>query len=237
MSGKGESMREMPKVNVVTSDKTTLQIVRLEDLPDVTSVHLNAFPRSALSGLGREAVRRYYEWQLVGPHDRYAVVAMVDGQIAGFNFAGVSRGAISGFVRKNRNWLAMRVLLRPWLMVNPMVRTRIRTGLEVLGLRRRTVQSPSPVARPKKSFGILSIAVDPGFQGCGVAQLLMEDAEREAREWGFKYMYLTVATDNLRAIRFYEKTGWTRVPQDGEFHGFMDKWLDLPGSEEEVARA
>lgn len=214
-----------------------ISALTLSDLPAVSDVHLRAFSKSVLTRLGKEAVRRYYEWQLLGPHDRYAVAARVDAKIVGFNFAGVSRGAIAGFLQKNRNWLAMRMLMRPWLIANPMVRTRLKTGLGSLGIRRNAGRIRSAIPRPNRSFGILSIAVDPEFQGRGIAQILMEDAEREARDSGFKYMFLTVATENLRAIRFYEKMGWARVPQDGEFHGYMDKWLGLPESEEEVSRA
>lgn len=41
----------------------------------VAGVHVAAFPSSALTRLGSEAVRRYYLWQIEGPHvQRFRVV-------------------------------------------------------------------------------------------------------------------------------------------------------------------
>ncbi len=222
------------------SEESGLRGVRIEpitlaDLGLVARIHRRAFPRSALTRLGVEAVRRYYEWQLVGPHDRYAVQAVVDGRMAGFNFAGVSRGAVGGFLARNKRWLMFRVATRPWLLANPIVLRKARSALGILGLVRRPVAQTGGTAgaevfRPERSFGILSIAVDPAFQGKGVAQLLMADAEREAREQGFHHMHLTVAVDNHRAIRFYEKMGWRKLPEGESWSGYMEKWV-APGNE------
>ena len=49
--------------NPVASDLLVLNL-DVKDLPAVASVHMAAFPKSALTMLGTEAVRRYYEWQL-----------------------------------------------------------------------------------------------------------------------------------------------------------------------------
>jgi hypothetical protein len=38
------------------------------DLDAVAKLHLDAFTDRALTKLGQEAVRRYYEWQMAGPH-------------------------------------------------------------------------------------------------------------------------------------------------------------------------
>ncbi|CAG0992531.1 hypothetical protein ANRL4_02561 [Anaerolineae bacterium] len=38
-------------------------------LPFVVQIHRAAFPDSALTKLGAEAVRRYYLWLMTGPHD------------------------------------------------------------------------------------------------------------------------------------------------------------------------
>jgi len=76
--------------------------IQENDLPHVAAVHLLAFPDSALSMLGTEAVRRYYEWQLVGPHEVTAISAYINTELVGFCFGGMFRGALSGFVRNNQ---------------------------------------------------------------------------------------------------------------------------------------
>jgi ribosomal protein S18 acetylase RimI-like enzyme len=201
--------------------------LRAGDLSATARAHLTAFPDSALTALGEGAVRRYYDWQLHGPHDVAAFAAYCGGELAGFCFGGVFRGAMSGFLRKNRNYLALRVAARPWLAFNPLFRDRLATGLRVL---RRFSQPPKPAKptpdKPRKtSFGILSIAVDPRFQGRGVGKLLMVESEAVARARDFTAMNLSVSVENHQAIRFYEGLGWQKAIRDGVWDGEMTKTL------------
>lgn len=195
------------------------------DLPEIAEIHMLAFPNAAMTALGKEAVRRYYQWQLDGPHDLYATVALLDGQTAGFSFAGHFRGHLIGYLRRNRAYLAFHTLRRPWLLANPLFRDRLGYGLTTL---RRKLGKPVPrrsAAEPRR-FGILSVAVNPPFQGRGVGQALMEDAEREARRLGVSRMSLTVHPENEQAVRFYQRQGWYRTPNGkGRWIGHMLKDL------------
>lgn len=70
------------------------------DLPHIVRVHRAAFPDSALTKLGSEAVRRYYLWLLIGPHDAVNVGAFdLENVLVGFCFGGKFRGALSGFLQ------------------------------------------------------------------------------------------------------------------------------------------
>ena len=53
----------------------------------------------------------------------------------------------------------------------------------------------------------------------------MEEAEKIARDRGFKKMKLSSAEANRRAIAFYEKLGWQRVIEDDIWKGQMTKTL------------
>src|ERR1035438_7068797 len=46
----------------------TVETLYTRDLTAVTGVHLAAFPDSVLTTLGSGIVKRYYEWQMRGPH-------------------------------------------------------------------------------------------------------------------------------------------------------------------------
>lgn len=202
-----------------------IRALQASDLPAVADLHMRAFPGAALTALGREAVLRYYTWQFEGPHDLYATVALVDGRIAGFNFAGHFRHPLTGFMRRNRGYLIVSTLRRPWLLANPLFRDRLKLGLYKFRPRRRRHLSPNGNGAQRR-FGVLSIAVDPGFQGRGVGQALMDDAEREARRRGMARIGLTVRLDNAQAIRFYERAGWSRLPgPSGQWTGTMQKEL------------
>ena len=58
---------------------------------------------------------------------------------------------------------------------------------------------------------ILSIAVAPEERGGGAAEMLLEEAIRKSREKGCLKVVLEVRVSNGRAVRFYEKHGFTQV--------------------------
>src|SRR5438045_3111718 len=103
-----------------------------EHLDEVARVHQRAFPDSAITAFGHEAVRRYYRWLLDGPHDAELVGAWDGQQLAGFCAAGTFRGALSGFLRANRAYLALRLLTHPWLAAGELVRDRLKYGVKVM---------------------------------------------------------------------------------------------------------
>ena len=208
------------------STNVIIRKIETRDLREVARVHMLAFPESSLTMLGREAVRRYYEWQLVGPHDVVALSAMLDLELVGFCFGGIFRGAMSGFVRKNRKFLIGQVLAHPWLVRNPIFRDRLATGARVLKSHAKP-KAPAPMRPSEKlnHFGILAIAVHPQRQGLGIGKLLMAEAEDLARRQGFQEMDLTVNPGNRNAVEFYERLNWIRFSKDTDWKGQMRKSL------------
>lgn len=196
------------------------------DLAEVARIHAAAFPDSALTKLGTEVVRRYYEWQLEGPHEIIALGCMERGELAGFCFAGVFHGAMSGFLGKNQGYLAARILTHPWLVTNPLIRERGMMSLRLLGgAKRGNPNSPAPVQMRKESFGVLAIAVHPSRQGGGFGQLMMDRVEAYASGLNFDQINLTVSPSNAQAIHFYQKMGWEKVLEQEDWGGRMIKKL------------
>ena len=199
----------------------------MSKLPQVAELHCRAFPKSLFAALGRRVVLRYYEWQLTGPHDVQALGAFRGQRLAGFCIGGVFHGAFSGFLRKNWAFLLRHFITHPWIMANPEFRDRLRLHVQVMLNRQARVAVGRDPAQKKaeRSFGILAIAVDPAMQGRGVGKALMNEAEAHARKSGFAQMHLTVNPANLRAIRFYERIGWTRVDPSATCVNSMRKRL------------
>jgi ribosomal protein S18 acetylase RimI-like enzyme len=192
------------------------------DLPAIVAIHRKAFPDSAITAFGDEAVRRYYLWLLEGPHDAVVTGAWQGTTLVGFCAAGVFRGAMNGFLRANRRYLARHIALHPRLWLSSLIRDRIRTALAItVRFSRRRTQVP-PVA---PSFGVLSIATDPNVRGAGAGRALMHEAETRARREGHARMTLTVHPENARAIKFYEQLGWSRSDVGGGWQGSMLKQL------------
>lgn len=210
--------------SVRPGDSTAAEVLDLtvDDLSDVATLHVQAFPDSELTRLGHEAVRRSYVWQFEGPHDLEALGVRRDGRLVGFLFGGVFRGSTIGFVKREKWFLLGRVLRNPSMIVNSKSLSRIGLAVRLLGRRSGPPQSENPAAVPPRSSGVLSVAVDPAAQGAGVGQLLMAEAEKRARDGDFLRMHLTVHPDNERAVRFYEQGGWSRViADDGTWSGQM----------------
>lgn len=202
----------------------TCHDLEIQELEQVAEIHSAAFPDSALTALGKHAVELYYEWQMTGPHDAVALGGYVDGSLGGFCYAGRFNGALSGFLRKNRAYLILRVATHPWLVTNALFRERLYQAGRILWRRKR-----NPIQKPTKntwvnSFGILSIAVHPDFQGIGLGKLLIDETEQIAQLRGFTQMHLTVSTANFKAIRFYERQGWIKSPTEN-WQGGMVKIL------------
>jgi ribosomal protein S18 acetylase RimI-like enzyme len=169
---------------------------------------VHAFPDSVLGRLGVEAVRRNYRWQLDGPHDVTAIVGVVDGAVHGFLFGGVFRGSTIGFVKREKWFLAGRVLRHPSIVAGRLGRDRLALAGRLLSTRWSAPASEDPAAVPRSSFGVLAVAVDPAAQGHGVGRALMHEARTRARREGFASMHLSVHPDNDRAIAFYRSLGW-----------------------------
>lgn len=209
--------------------------VEPSELKEVWQVHRAAFPNSALTALGAEAVCRYYAWLIDGPHDAEFKGVWGSGELDGFIVAGRFRGALTGFVRNNRLFLTARVAARPWSLFNVEFRKRVHIALHTIRRpwrRRQTSHSLSPIVDlAQRQYGVLSIAVHPRAWGTGVADALMESADQGALDRNIGLISLTVHPDNLRAIRFYERLGWLRLARDGVWEGKMIKHLDLSGQQ------
>ncbi|OGI62648.1 MAG: GNAT family N-acetyltransferase [Candidatus Muproteobacteria bacterium RBG_16_60_9] len=65
-------------------------------------------------------------------------------------------------------------------------------------------------SRPtRRHCGMLGIGVIEGYRDRGIGRALMETTLQAARSKGLTRVELTVRTDNIRAIRLYERFGFT----------------------------
>ena len=62
------------------------------------------------------------------------------------------------------------------------------------------------------------MAVYPEFRGQGVARLLMEEAESEARHQNYTEVSLIVFAENVAAFRFYENLGYREFARQPVVH-------------------
>lgn len=202
----------MPEVPSL-SQPIQVKLLSFHDLDAVAEIHLATFPSSLISRLGKEAARRYYDWQLNSQDEVSAIGAFDGDKLLGFCFSGIFTKALGGYLVSNRQYLMKRLILRPWLLLNPDFFRKIFRGIRLIikfSKRGKNAPSASDVT-DTKSFGILAIATNPQFQGIGVGRLLMESSEQYAMGKGYQTVHLTVNGNNNKAIRFYEKIGYAKV--------------------------
>jgi len=65
------------------------------------------------------------------------------------------------------------------------------------------------------------------LRGSGLAEQLLEKVEAKARTMGYHRLVLDAARDNPRAVRFYEKAGFTRFEPD-ELHHWGNVQMTQP---------
>jgi ribosomal protein S18 acetylase RimI-like enzyme len=195
--------------------EVTLRDLTEDDLRAVAPLHLRAFPDSILGWLGAEVVRSNYHWQLTGPHDITAIVALEGDDVRGYLFGGVFRGSTIGFIKKEKWFLAGQVLRHPRVLRRGVGWKRLGLGARLLTRRFTPPQPEVPANVPHRSFGVLAIAVDPTCQGKGIGKDLMAEAARRAVDQGFDTMHLVVHPENESGVAFYRSLGW-HEERDGE---------------------
>lgn len=57
----------------------------------------------------------------------------------------------------------------------------------------------------------------PGYRGRGIASQVLKELEKWAFEFGYKRCILETGTRQLSAIRLYEKCGYIRIPNYGQY--------------------
>jgi putative acetyltransferase len=87
---------------------------------------------------------------------------------------------------------------------------------------------------PAGSIGLIPLSTDtaelegmyvaPDHRGTGVAQKLVETFEAHARANGFKSICLRAGEPQPEALRFYEKMGFRRIANYGQWVGDPDAW-------------
>lgn len=77
-----------------------------------------------------------------------------------------------------------------------------------------------------KFIGNLGIVIKDSYQGRGIGKILMNNLITYAKKEKIKSIYLTVLTDNVKAIRLYEKYGFVRLKVIKGGDNWCDKNLD-----------
>ena len=177
-----------------------------------------------MTRLGSTVLTSYYLW-LMEPLNkkRYNIVVEDSrGNVVGFCFGGRFHYAIRGFIRRNFLRLCIAFLTHPSLLLQGNIMFRLALiPASLFGGRQNRVAIPVP--EDEDYFGILSIATHPDVQGQGYGRQLMAACRKEAQRRNIRWMILSVRSENIQAITFYEKDGWKRFGDKDDWQGVMFK--------------
>lgn len=173
------------------------------DIAQIANLHKQQFKDHFLGRYSEELIRKYYEPFLEAC---IFLVSECDGKLKGFIMGGSSsnlNAAKRTFLSCNKPRYIIETLLTPTVYIMALKRLKLIKELH-----------SSDIADNKiPQFRLLSIAVAEDAKGSGLASNLVMEFEKhiQAKEYG-----LSVHTNNIPAIKFYIKNGFTKTHNNAE---------------------
>jgi ribosomal protein S18 acetylase RimI-like enzyme len=191
---------------------------REEDLPGMVDVHVRSFTGYFLTQLGRSVLTDYYR-QFILTDGAIVVVVDFQGRVCGLIAGSSDDDRVLRQFYKRKFMLIFGNVLKQILLLNPTVWRGIADRfIHVRKAVRVNLQDSATVNSVDNGIHkarLVSIAMDPDFQGSGFSGAMLNHYEAANRAAGFSFIRLSVNSDNHRAIRFYEKCGWRIFEDNG----------------------
>lgn len=185
-------------------------------LPDIAQCHIECFPHSLATKLGKQYVQQTFDWYLNQPKRFLFYVEdnnKVVGYCGGFVPSKPGDGSSSGMLQHAFSRAVKGLLMHPWLLLHSEVAPHYpflwRNIKRKFTGKIKPAVPVSQVAAPFKPYcGLVVIAVHPGFRGTGIAQQLMSEFELRAKQLQQHELILSVKKTNARALKAYANYGW-----------------------------
>lgn len=188
--------------------------MKLEDVDGATSVHMTAF-RDHLNVLfGFRYNNAFLKW-FVNHEETISLVGLDDaGLISGY-VVGAAPGYQSDLTKALLPYAFIGFLMRPWIAFNPRILkaawARFQSQLPKPGIDSIHIHSNT-----NKIISLVGICTSQSESSKGLATFLEREFICQAKARKFSAARLTVYANNLKARRFYEKSGWECVDGTGE---------------------
>lgn len=185
-----------------------------EDLKQVADVHIQCFPDSFSTQLGKahggflqeKFYQEYYndvpELFLVAEDD-----TLSEGRIIGFcmGYYLNKNDYMKNYLKHNLIQIVLRTLFL-LLIGNGAAWEKLKSRFTKSGV--FSVVNDDIKVVNEETGDLLSICVLPDYRGCGAAQMMIEKYQDVLRKNNKNVCLLTVAIENGRGVRFYERNGF-----------------------------
>ena len=201
-----------------------LYYAKESDLAKIAKVHMKAFPHSFSTKLGHAYCLKMLEWFITSNKSFLFFTEDENGLVDGFCGGIVSDGSLNtgsatSMVQHSFNKAIFSLILRPWLLFHPEILEKNKFIIKNFknkffrkvdkGEKQKNMEKQAP------SVGLVAIGVLPQVMGKGVSTLLFSEFENKAISLNVSEVYLTVKSDNERAIKAYLKRGWKKEALNG----------------------
>ena len=195
----------------------------IQKLPEIADCHMNCFPQSLSTKLGKKYVQKSLEWFLVNPN-RFLFHINFNGKVigycGGFVPVKVGDGSSSGMLQHGFKQAVNGLLKNPLLLFHQEVKPYY--PFMWLNIKRKISGKSIPIAPIDPSIpflpkvGLVVVGVHPTSRGKGIVELLMQEFENRVKLFNKNEMVLSVKKENARAVNAYMKNGWqVRVERKG----------------------
>lgn len=186
-------------------------------LPDIARCHMECFSTSLATRLGKSYVEQTFDWYLDHPRRFLFYVEdqnKVVGYCGGFVPSKAGDGSSSGMLQHAFNKAIKGLLLHPWLLFHSEVAQHYRflwrnIKRKLTGKIKPAVPVKNENAPFKPYCGLVVIGVHPDYRGRGIAQQLMTEFEKRAKDLQQNELILSVKKNNIRALKAYQNFGWS----------------------------
>ncbi len=212
-----------------------IETAHTENLKEIAQCHCVAFPKSFSSALGLAYVEKMLAWYL-STETAFLFYFKEGGQCIGY-CGGMIRstpgmGSASSMTQFSFNQAVQSFLIRPWLIFHPELRAKFLFVLKNLWYKvigkannSNTIATENTPVSFEPYVALVVIGVRNELQGKGYGSLLLQAFEKKTIELGYGKMSLTVLSENLKAIKSYERNGWMITKVNGKSTS-MEKLLN-----------
>jgi ribosomal protein S18 acetylase RimI-like enzyme len=194
-----------------------------QDLKRIAECHASAFPESLSTAMGQEYLQKMLSWYL--STDKTFLFILTDqSKVIGY-FGGMivdprqRMGSASSMAQHSFNAAVKAFLTKPWLLFHKEVISKYGFILKNLSKRITRIRGKNVVyitssgsaSASDQYAALVVIGVRKNFQGGGCGSKLLSEFEKQSQSRGLLNMLLTVRTDNMQAIKAYERNGWVKT--------------------------
>lgn len=200
-----------------------IRTITPDEMETIAFCHMQAFPDSITTKLGKQAVIGMLHWYLQGTNKIFLSIRIhnkIVGYVGGHIRDGSEdSGSASGMTQSGFNSLILSVLKKPWLLLHPEVRQRypfiVKNILKRIGIRNNQLVEKRSDQDTQRSAGLVVIVVLPEFQKQGIGTQLMSAFELEAKTKAAEWITLSVRKTNSGAIQSYKRNGYEIIEDHG----------------------